>query len=186
MKTNGLRNKKPQCARCAKLQEEAMSWRRVAEGEAELRSIADDELKVSEGRVAELESLLRMIATRAQTFPDFPIGWHIPEVFRAVGMQMPERPENDDTHDGLRARVEELKGRLAEKNAELRAAAEWVSEVAEMLEDHPLFMGHDTTTDELDQAGGDAALITDAAIQLRGVLREISIDAAIAAGGGDG
>lgn len=47
----------------------------------------------NDGRVAELESLLRMIATRAQNFPDFPIGWHIPEVFKAVGMQMPAPPQ---------------------------------------------------------------------------------------------
>lgn len=92
--------------------EDRNCWKSVAEGEAEFRAIADDELKVSEGRVAELETLLKMIATRAANFPDFPMGWHMPEVFKAVGMQAPEQPENDDTLDGLRACVAELEAKL--------------------------------------------------------------------------
>lgn len=37
--------------------------------------------------------LLRMLATRARNFPSYPMGYHLPEVFAAVGEQPPTPPE---------------------------------------------------------------------------------------------
>lgn len=125
--------------------------------------------------VAELESLLRMIATRAQTFPDFPIGWHIPEVFNAVGMQMPEPPENDDTHDGLRARAAELEAKLAEAEKDARRWRVFMDALCTQVTggNHPLWTS--------------AMMLKRVPKSKSAALRSITkaVDAAIAAGGGD-
>ena len=41
--------------------------------------------------------ILEMIASRARNFPDFPMGYHLPEVFKAVGQEQPRRPDGDAT-----------------------------------------------------------------------------------------
>lgn len=39
---------------------------------------------------AEGDALLRMLANRARTFPNYPLGYHIPEVFAALGEEPPK------------------------------------------------------------------------------------------------
>ena len=42
------------------------------------------------GQINEQKKLLQMLSVRARNFPNFPIGYHIPEVFAAVGETPPE------------------------------------------------------------------------------------------------
>lgn len=41
-------------------------------------------------------ALLRMLCQRARSFPNFPMGYHMPEVFRAVGEEPPEPADSKD------------------------------------------------------------------------------------------
>ncbi len=50
--------------------------------------------------------ILEMIASRARNFPDFPMGYHLPEVFKAVGQEQPRRP--DDAETGIPVSGKEL------------------------------------------------------------------------------
>ncbi len=70
---------------------------------------------LSLGRFAELVAkqaqnleMLRMIATRARNFPNYPLGYHIPEVFAAVGEQPPEPQAQEPVNVWQRAVDDEL------------------------------------------------------------------------------
>ena len=51
-----------------------------------------DEVQAQHDKAAEpgQDRLLKMIAHRARTFPNYPLGYHIPEIFAAVGEVPPE------------------------------------------------------------------------------------------------
>lgn len=60
---------------------------------------------------AEQPPLLRMLATRARSFPGYPLGYHIPEVFAALGEEPPQpdqSPAASMTYGQARQLVQEM------------------------------------------------------------------------------
>lgn len=68
--------------------------RRIADSTA-LDGVADAIREVAD-EMDDHAKLLHMIAVRASTFPRYPMGSHLPEVFAAVGMEQPKADVADE------------------------------------------------------------------------------------------
>ena len=87
---------------------------------------------------AEGDALLRMLANRARTFPNYPLGYHIPEVFAALGEEPPKpnvQPKGTDKPFGWLDVHPDGRERIARPGRLHDSDARWVRKAT--LYEHP-------------------------------------------------